>query len=121
MQMNEAQRQELAKRIATIRLGRYRGNRKAAYTEAGVNSATWARLENAQTVKENSLVAVLLALWPESGGDWLQLDPPLAGTDASDLEQAVESSNLSPAARDRILELIRNERDQGSAREVKGA
>jgi hypothetical protein len=79
------QREDLAARVEAIRRSRYRGSRKAAYTAAEVNSATWTKIESADpTLSPNSLVAILLTLWPESGGDWRKLDPPLSDTSSLD-------------------------------------
>ena len=67
-------RAALARRLTQERLSRFDGSRLAVYTAVGVNSATWARLEAGETVKEYTLARVVRALWPESEGDWTRLD-----------------------------------------------
>lgn len=120
MDMTKQQREDLAARIRSVRLDRYRGNRKAAYTAAGVNSNTWARAEDGETLAERSLVAIVHALWPETGGDWQRLEPPLGGM--RDPEDEVRESNLSPATKDYILRVMAEDRAAGQAdRGVKGA
>lgn len=74
---DEKQREDLAGRLKAVRLGRFKGNRSGAYSAARVNAETWKRAENGMTLKERSLVAIVSAFWPESGGDWTKLDPPL--------------------------------------------
>lgn len=77
MDMTQAQRDELATRVKNLRIKRFGGSRKRAYVEAGVNAATWNKAENAESIAERSMVAIVGLLWPETGGDWQQLDPPL--------------------------------------------
>lgn len=113
MEMNQAQRDDLADRVAEARLSRYRGNRKAAYTDAGVNSATWARVEDGLAVKERSCVAIIATLWPETNGDWRRLDPPL-GLEG-DLATEVQNSDLSAAAKEAILRTLAEERSRAAA------
>ena len=96
MELSQREREDLARRIVTERLGRYRGNRKAAYTAAGVNSNTWTRAEEAKPLAERSLVAIVSALWPETGGDWQRLDPPLAANHPEDLATAISKLDLGP-------------------------
>lgn len=74
--VNEDERQKLAERLVAERNDRFKGSKKAAYTAAGVNSATWDRAEAGQSIKEHSRVAIVRALWPESGGDWTKIPEP---------------------------------------------
>jgi hypothetical protein len=110
MEMSKPQRDDLATRVAEVRLSRYRGNRKAAYTDAGVNSATWARVESGLSVAERSCVAIVATLWPESGGDWRRLDPPL-GINA-DVVAEVQGSNMSQAAKEIVLRTLAEEQSR---------
>lgn len=107
MEPNDAQRADLAGRIRAARTRRYMGSRKAAYTAADVNSATWARAEDGEPLAERSLVRIVLTLWPETGGDWTQLDPPLGG---GDIEAEVEASNLSEATKAYIRRQLAEDR-----------
>jgi len=70
--MDEAQRGRLAGAVRDTRRARYE-TKFAAYTDAGVNSATWDRIEKGLSVKEHSLVRVIKTLWPPTGGDWSEV------------------------------------------------
>lgn len=121
MDMTEEQRRDLAARIESKRLSEY-GTRRAAYNAAAVNAATWTKAELGKAdIAEYSLVAIIKTLWPETGGDWRRMRPPLAGDPVSDIERAVaESPHLSETGRADILRLLaeeraREERERGSA------
>lgn len=107
MEMTEAERADLANRITSARIERF-VTRSAAYGEAKINSGTWSNLEEGKPVAERTLITALRMLWPETGGDWRKLDPPLGST--SDLESQVRASNLPAAAKAHILELLTRER-----------
>lgn len=113
MEMSEAQRMDLAARIESKRRSEY-GTRKAAYNAAKVNAATWSKAEAGQPdVAEYSLVAIVKALWPETGGDWRRMDPPLGGDGLSDIEvAAIRAPNLSDTVRADILRLLAGERER---------
>jgi hypothetical protein len=115
MEPNELQRADLAARIRRKRMEVY-GTRRDAYVAAGVNSSTWTRAETGQTLAERSLVAIMKFLWPETGGDWQQLDPPLGGS--SDLENEILQSNLKESAKDELLRRLRRPDDDPPASEV---
>lgn len=110
MEMSKAQRDDLAARVAEMRLTHYRGNRKAAYTDAGVNSATWARVEEGLPIKERSCVAIIATLWPETHGDWRRLNPPL-GLDA-DVIAEVQASNMNPEIKEEVLRRLAEEQSR---------
>jgi hypothetical protein len=110
MEMSKAQRDDLAARVADMRLTQYRGNRKAAYTAAGVNSATWTRVEEGLPLKERSCVAIIATLWPETHGDWRRMTPPL-GLER-DLVTEIQESDLSPAAKEFILRTLAEEQSR---------
>lgn len=61
--------------MQSIVRSRFDGSKRAAYTAAGVNSATWARIEAAETVKPHTLAKVVGALFPRTEGDWRKLFP----------------------------------------------
>ena len=109
MDMTEAQRKDLAGRVTGKRLSDYGGNRRRAYNDVGVNSATWTKAEEGVPIAERSYVAIIAGLWPETHGDWRQLDPPLDGDDASDYAAEVRASNLSAAAKERIIRILADE------------
>lgn len=122
MEMTRGERAALARRIAAARIERFKGSRKAAYTAAGINSATWTRLEKGETVKEQTVVAALQTLWPETGGDWRKMDPPLAAS--VDLVELVRSSMIPEGAKAELLQMLaERERtnDGDGAGEAKGA
>lgn len=118
MDLNELQRADLASRVRSVRLSRYRGNRKAAYTDAEVNSATWERAEKGAPLAERSLVAIVETLWPETAGDWRLLDPPLGGE--VDVAEEVRRSNLHPKAKNYILRFL-DENEPPPTEEVSSA
>lgn len=114
VEMNEAQRRDLAARVKAKRLAPpYRGNRRAAYTAAMVNSATWTNAENGEPMKERSVVAIVGLLWPETGGDWTLIEPPLGEVDLETLTNVetilaeLDRVDLSPEARDYIRRKLR--------------
>lgn len=119
MDLSKSQRDDLAMRVKRVRIDRFRGNRRAAYTEAGVNALTWTKAEEGRPLAERSLVAIVSTLWPETGGDWMTLDPPL-GTDV-DPEREIINSPLSPATKEYALRLLREDRERSGSGEVKGA
>lgn len=51
------------------RLAAY-GTKSDAYRAAGLNSATWDRIEQGLGVRDDRLAAVVRTLWPSTGGDW---------------------------------------------------
>lgn len=46
------------------------GTKSNAYRQAGLNAATWDRIETGSAVRDDRLAAALKLLWPDSGGDW---------------------------------------------------
>ena len=78
MDMTDEQRATLGGLVEATRRSRH-GSKLAAYTKAGVNAATWDRIEAGQPVREDRLVAAINLLWPEAGGNWVNvLHPPSA-------------------------------------------
>lgn len=73
--ISDRDREVVAARLADEQLIEYRGNKKSAYTAAGVNSATWERALAGLPIKPTSLVQIVTALWPESGGRWDAVPP----------------------------------------------
>lgn len=107
MEPNERERMDLAGRIRAVRLDRYEGNRRAAYNEAGVNAATWDSAESGARLAERSLVKIVKTLWPETGGDWTQLQPPLGGTGQElSIEDEVRRAELAPATKEYLLRVL---------------
>ena len=62
-------RQQLARSARAERIRRF-GSKADAYRSAGLNSATWDRIEAGAPVREDRLVAALKTLFPDSEGDW---------------------------------------------------
>lgn len=70
VQMTDVQRELFAAALIDVRMERFGGSRKAAYTAAKVNAATWTRAESGQTVKESSLAKIVATAFPSTRGDW---------------------------------------------------
>jgi hypothetical protein len=75
MEISDEYRAALGRLLVEVRNQWYDGNRQAAYSDIGVNAATWARAEKGQPLAERSLVAILKHLFPHTGGDWRRLNP----------------------------------------------
>lgn len=71
--MTPEQRDHFAAAMQSIVRSRFDGSKRAAYTAAGVNSATWARVEAGESVKPHTLVKIVGALFPRTEGDWRKL------------------------------------------------
>lgn len=119
MEPTQEQRADLARRIRAERLERY-VTQKAAYIDAGVNSATWAKAEEGDSLAERSLVSIVKLLWPTSGGDWQRLVPPLGSVTLEvqdgelDIEKAVlENPAFTDEQKSHMLRLIREDRERG--------
>lgn len=91
-ELTDAGREAVAGRLLVEQRIRFKGSKKAAYTAAGVNSATWERAITKQRVRPDRLVQIVTSLWPESGGDW-QLVPP-----AAQVRKAVFPADLDAVA-----------------------
>lgn len=72
MSMTSDERTDLGTRIREQR-ERVFGTKSAAYTEAGVNSATWDKAEAGGSVRGDLLRRIVRTLWPESNGDWTRV------------------------------------------------
>lgn len=66
---NADERKRLAKAVTKKRISTY-GTKLAAYYAAGLNSATWDRLEAGKPMRPDRLIAAVKTLWPYTGGDW---------------------------------------------------
>lgn len=112
MNMTKGQRKDLARRVEDKRLSDYGGNRRAAYTDAKVNSATWTKAEKGEVIAERSYVAIIGTLWPETQGDWRRMDPPLTGLpdDDASWRDYVASLNLSPEVEASVIAAIEADR-----------
>lgn len=110
MEPNEDERADLAQRVRAERIRRH-GTRIAAYVAAGVNAATWSKLEEGTPVYERSLIAVIKHLWPETGGDWTRMVPPL-GTSHALRDAVMSAGDLSDEARTAILAILEQENQQ---------
>lgn len=104
MDLTEEQRDDLARRMERVRISRYGGSRKAAYSEANVNANTWSSAEAGRPIAERSLIAIVSTLWPDTEGDWRKLVPPLGGE--RDLVAEVKSWRLPAETEARIIALL---------------
>lgn len=88
MDMTETERENFAEWLRGLQRRQFAGSAKAAYTAAGVNSATWERATTAQTVKPQTIVKIVNAFRPDAGGDWTKLgfDRPVSGAAQDDLD-----------------------------------
>ncbi|KNX38059.1 hypothetical protein [Luteipulveratus halotolerans] len=77
MDMNQTDRERIAQRVKDQRTAKY-GTKSGAYQAAGLNAATWDRIESGQSVREDRLVAALKTLWPDSGGNWRKVPGALS-------------------------------------------
>lgn len=66
--LTEHERQALGQWVTEGRRRRFT-TKRAAYNAAGLNSATWDRIEDGKVVREDRLAAALRTLWPATGGD----------------------------------------------------
>lgn len=71
--MTQRERELFAIALHDTRLDRFKGNAKAAYTAAGVNSATWARAERGESIKPHTVAKICANLFPRTNGDFRQL------------------------------------------------
>jgi hypothetical protein len=122
MEPNAAQREDLKERLEDIVRRRYGGKKIGAYKDADVNPATWARAEQGLTIKPASLVAIVRTMWPETGGDWRKIDPPLRGDRMTDEERLalLKTMDISPEGEAEILAVFarekkRKRREEGTA------
>lgn len=67
--MTDAERKRIGQTVGIRRRAKF-GTKSAAYRQAGLNAATWDRIEAGEPVREDRMAAALQLLWPESGGDW---------------------------------------------------
>lgn len=72
-ELTDEEREVVAERLLAEQRERFDGVRKAAYTAAGVNPATWARATSGARVRPDRLVLIVKSLWPESHGNWSQV------------------------------------------------
>ena len=82
MDITDSERTLLAGRIQAERMRQF-GSKSAAYQTAGLNSATWDRIEAGQVVRDDRLIAAVRTLWPSSGGDWRKIDESSSGISAA--------------------------------------
>ena len=107
MGMSDAERIELAERITRRRMSEY-GTKRAAYSAANINAATWDRIEEGLPVRHDRLVAAVRTLWPHSGGDWRAIDEPqpLRFNTLGDLDDLPARVSRIEVTLGRILDLL---------------
>lgn len=71
--MTETERENFATWLRYLQRRHYGGSAKAAYTAAGVNSGTWSRAVNAESIKPHTVVKIVNAFRPDADGDWTRL------------------------------------------------
>lgn len=76
MELSKEERATLGAMAEKRRRQRY-GTKRAAYSAAGLNAATWDRLEAGEAVREDRMLSAIEALWPEADRDPQKvLNPP---------------------------------------------
>ena len=103
--ITEQQRAELATQVEKERIRQF-GAKSAAYKAAGVNSATWDRIEAGERVRPDRLIAAVRALWPSSGGDWTRI--------GESPEEEVSLAQRVADLEDRVTQLEKGVRNHGS-------
>lgn len=115
MDMTQADRERLAARLAREQRVRFSGVAKDAYIAAGVNSATWKRAVEAQSIKPHILVKIVMRLWPETEGDWSRIpglespDDAKLGREIDELREAVRAAREAGITRDDLIEIVESE------------
>lgn len=94
-EMSESEREELAKRVATQRRIVF-GAKSAAYRAASISPTTWNRIEAGESVREDSLISAIKALWPRSEGDWTRIEG-VADVDLTHFDFEAEPGEVPPA------------------------
>lgn len=113
--MTQTDRERLAARLIREQRARFSGVAKDAYIAAGVNSATWKRAVEAQSIKPHKLVQIVVKLWPETYGDWTRipgLDPPAnpaLSREVDELREAVRAAREAGASREDLLAILESE------------
>jgi hypothetical protein len=98
VELNEVQRRALAAALIDVRTVKYGGSRKAAYTAAGVNPATWARVESGEPIKEASLTKIAANIFPSTKGNWRALfEGDAVVIPGEDLPETTDSERLDIA------------------------
>jgi hypothetical protein len=99
VEMTTQDRAKLAARLQREQAARFGGIAKRAYTAAGVNSASWTRVVNGETVKPHIQHKIVATLWPETEGDWTRIPDP-----GSSMERLRELASQPPRGEvDRIM------------------
>lgn len=70
--MTEEDRRKVGRLIERARRRDY-GTKSSAYSSAGVNAATWDKIEAGESVREDRLTAAVKLMWPNSNGDWREV------------------------------------------------
>ena len=96
-ELTDVEREVVADRLLAEQRDRFDGVQKAAYTEAQVNPATWARATGALRVRPDRLVKIVKQLWPQSGGDWDEVPSSLAEQRQADLDRVALRSPAESA------------------------
>lgn len=96
--MTDNDRRLLAARLLDEQRRRFGNRKNAAYTAAGVNSATWESAINARPMRDWKLHELVVNLWPETEGDWQQIPGLVRVEDSYDaLLEEIERADFSPA------------------------
>lgn len=96
--MTDDERRTLGALVTGARRARF-GTKRNAYGAAGLNAATWDRIEAGERVKDYKLAPAVKALWPETGGDWRRI--PAETTAPPDVEHLTDDELLD-ALRERM-------------------
>lgn len=109
-ELTPEERQAVKERLLAEQRSRFGGQKKAAYTAAGVNAATWNNAIAGTRVRPDRLVRIVAALWPETGGDWT-LVPPAGDWTSDEMPRQVGDDSREMPVSDYVLTPIEREVD----------
>lgn len=110
----EEGRQRLGKAVKVDRMRKFR-TVDAARIAARVSRGAWENVEQGKSVKDFTLGAIEDALgWPAGRAQQI-----IDGEPVTDIEAAIHAADLSPRARDAILQIVRE--DQAERADERGA
>lgn len=105
MDPSSEERRRLA-RLLELEVIRAGSNKKAVYTKAEVNSATFENALAGQNIKARSLNAIARNLWPETEGDWRKIPGLRHGSQRERTRADIMTWRMSESTRERMLRLL---------------
>lgn len=104
------QREDLGRRIQDALTWKFDGVKSKLYQKAEVNAQTLDNALAGKPLAERTLLKVVRTIWPETGGDWRRITPPLGSrtnlagrqgppVDIIWVESELKDSDLDPRAK----------------------